>query len=27
LWPDFDEEQFVDALNDYATRERRFGGL
>ncbi|MFP4176706.1 MAG: isoprenyl transferase [Candidatus Brocadiia bacterium] len=27
LWPDFDEEQFVDALNDYAARERRFGGL
>jgi len=26
LWPDFDEAAFEDALNWYATRERRFGG-
>lgn len=25
LWPDFDEEQFVLALQDYSQRERRFG--
>ena len=26
LWPDFDEEAFADALQQYAARERRFGG-
>jgi undecaprenyl diphosphate synthase len=26
-WPDFDEEQFQRALDDYAGRQRRFGGL
>ena len=26
LWPDFDEQAFVDALGTYAARERRFGG-
>ena len=26
-WPDFDENEFKKALNDYATRERRYGGL
>jgi len=25
LWPDFREKEFVDALKDYARRERRFG--
>lgn len=25
LWPDFDEKQFKLALNDYASRERRYG--
>lgn len=25
LWPDFREEQFDEALNEYARRERRFG--
>ncbi|HEV7309145.1 isoprenyl transferase [Ensifer sp.] len=27
LWPDFSREAFVAALNKYACRERRFGGL
>ena len=27
LWPDFREEEFDRALAEYATRERRFGGL
>jgi undecaprenyl diphosphate synthase len=27
LWPDFDEERFRRALEDYAGRERRFGAL
>jgi undecaprenyl diphosphate synthase len=27
LWPDFDERRFHDALDDYAGRQRRFGGL
>jgi undecaprenyl diphosphate synthase len=27
LWPDFDERQFAIALNDFARRHRRFGGL
>ena len=26
LWPDFDEQAFADALEQYAARERRFGG-
>jgi undecaprenyl diphosphate synthase len=26
-WPDFDEEELRKALEDYAERERRFGGL
>jgi undecaprenyl diphosphate synthase len=26
-WPDFDRETFHEALRDYASRERRFGGL
>ncbi len=25
LWPDFREEQFDEALSEYARRERRFG--
>lgn len=27
LWPDFDEKVFNTALDDYRTRDRRFGGL
>jgi len=27
LWPEFDEDQFRLALDDYAGRQRRFGGL
>ena len=27
LWPEFGEPQFNRALNDYASRQRRFGGL
>ena len=27
LWPDFDEERFHSALQDYGGRQRRFGGL
>ncbi|MCX7712595.1 MAG: isoprenyl transferase [Chthoniobacterales bacterium] len=27
LWPDFTREDFLDALRDYARRERRFGGV
>jgi undecaprenyl diphosphate synthase len=27
LWPDFDEERFRGALDDYAGRQRRFGAL
>ena len=27
LWPDFREAQFVEALNDYARRQRRFGDV
>jgi undecaprenyl diphosphate synthase len=27
LWPDFDEKAFAAALDDYAGRERRFGGV
>ena len=26
-WPDFTPECFVDAIVDYAKRDRRFGGL
>jgi undecaprenyl diphosphate synthase len=26
LWPDFDEQAFADALQDFAARQRRFGG-
>ncbi len=27
LWPDFREKEFLEALKDYATRERRFGRI
>ena len=27
LWPDFGEEDLVDAIHDFLRRERRFGGL
>jgi undecaprenyl diphosphate synthase len=27
LWPDFGKEEFAKALEDYAGRERRFGGI
>ncbi len=27
LWPDFDEQRFRSALEDYGSRQRRFGGL
>lgn len=27
LWPEFDESRFREALEDYAGRQRRFGGL
>ncbi|MDR1730697.1 MAG: di-trans,poly-cis-decaprenylcistransferase [Synergistaceae bacterium] len=27
FWPDFDENELLRALNDYAGRERRYGGL
>ena len=26
-WPDFDETTFLDVLEDYSARERRFGGI
>jgi len=26
LWPDFDEKSFNDALDQFAARQRRFGG-
>ena len=26
LWPDFDEQAFADALSEFASRQRRFGG-
>jgi undecaprenyl diphosphate synthase len=26
LWPDFDEQVFIDAIGAFATRQRRFGG-
>jgi undecaprenyl diphosphate synthase len=27
LWPDFNPDDMLEALNDYANRERKFGGL
>jgi len=27
LWPDFTEEEFLEAIKDYSKRERRFGGV
>jgi len=27
LWPDFRKPQFIDAIKDYAGRQRRFGGV
>ena len=27
LWPDFNKGDFTDAINDYASRQRRYGGL
>jgi len=27
LWPDFDDAQFEQALSDFASRERRYGGV
>ncbi len=27
MWPDFGEEEFAEALNEYARRERRFGKI
>lgn len=27
LWPDFDEEQFVEAIEEFQNRQRRFGGV
>jgi undecaprenyl diphosphate synthase len=27
LWPDFNEQRFLSALEDYGGRQRRFGGL
>jgi len=27
LWPDFDKNQFNDALNEFTSRSRRFGGV
>ena len=26
LWPDFDEQAFAEALDQFAARQRRFGG-
>jgi undecaprenyl diphosphate synthase len=26
-WPDFDRKTFVSAIDQYMTRDRRFGGL
>jgi undecaprenyl diphosphate synthase len=26
LWPDFDKKEFIKALKDYQSRNRRFGG-
>ena len=27
LWPDFNDEQFLKAIEDYQTRQRRYGGI
>ena len=27
LWPDFDEKALKDCLDEFASRDRRFGGL
>ena len=27
LWPDFKKEDFIDALDDYQKRDRRFGKI
>jgi len=27
LWPDFTEEEFLEAIEDFKRRERRFGGI
>ena len=27
LWPDFNEEQFLKAIEDYQRRQRRYGGI
>jgi undecaprenyl diphosphate synthase len=27
LWPDFNEEEYLEILKDFQTRERRFGKL
>ena len=27
LWPDFDREQYMKDLREYALRDRRFGGV
>ncbi|MCK4617398.1 undecaprenyl diphosphate synthase family protein, partial [Candidatus Aerophobetes bacterium] len=27
FWPDFGKKEFIKALEDYAHRERRFGGI
>jgi undecaprenyl diphosphate synthase len=27
LWPDFDEKEFILAIEDFNNRKRRFGGL
>jgi undecaprenyl diphosphate synthase len=27
LWPDFDKSAFQDALSEYASRDRRYGGV
>jgi undecaprenyl diphosphate synthase len=27
LWPDWDKEKLIEALQDYQQRERRFGGI
>jgi len=27
LWPDFKEEEFMKAIEEYGRRQRRFGGI
>ncbi|EGS29662.1 undecaprenyl pyrophosphate synthase domain protein [Peptoniphilus sp. oral taxon 375 str. F0436] len=27
LWPDFTKEKYMEALEEYAKRQRRFGGI